>query len=240
MKIFVEHLNRMAKHLDPLASVGDGLVILFAVLGNGYNLDNCGYIQQIARDDELPDLPEPTGLRWIYPYSKEKEYQPFNLLKGCRNPGFKELLLHFIACIELTDDNITDIKEWKDNIDSLYKVLNAPLFNGPQLDKNDMDTFLNLIKDEQCTYQTTRDDTQLPKKDSVYKTWFFDVQWSDCPVSIQDEVRILWDRHNLGNDLFCIKQKLSDHFFEYYPLTYMWLKHKGVSEGETFVIHWWW
>lgn len=77
-------------------------------------------------------------------------------------------------------------------------------------------------------------------KDSVTKVWFFDVQWSDCPVEVEKEVKDIWCNMSFGNDYFIYKVDLDEELFDMYPAIYFWLEHKGVQKGEEVIIHWWW
>lgn len=240
MKYIVERLLTNAQRMDPEMGPGDALSILFTVLGNGIGLDTQGYIIKNYRCDENYEFPEPHPIKFIYPFSQQKEYMPFRQLRGCRDKGFKDAVRYFIECLKISDDSNKDIAEWKANIHELEKLLKAPLVKRSIKDKNDMDAFLEFIKDDKPTFKAPRDGTVLPSKNSVYKVWFFDVQWSDCPNLVQDEVRDIWKLNELGNDRYCYKCLLDDELFDRYPRTYMWLKHKGVQEYENVVIHWWW
>lgn len=240
MKTLVERLYNGIKRMNPSANVGDGLSILFTVLGNGYELNTAGYINNNYKCDEIYDFPEPHPLTFIYPYDKKREFQPFYKLRGCRDIGFNETLIYFIKCLEISDSNNADIALWQKNIGKLKAVLKVKPIQPDIIDKNDMEKFLAIIKDDKCTYQAPKDGTVLDPKNSVYKVWFFDVQWSDCPYYVQSEVKDIWKFEELGNDNYFSKHTLDDQLFERYPRIYMWLKHKGVQENEKVAIHWWW
>lgn len=77
-------------------------------------------------------------------------------------------------------------------------------------------------------------------KNSVYKKWFFDVQWSDCPDEVQTEVIQSWEDYELGNDAYFWTATLDEELFDEYPLIYFWLEHKGVQKDEEVIVHWWW
>lgn len=77
-------------------------------------------------------------------------------------------------------------------------------------------------------------------KNSVFKKWFFDVQWSDCPDEVQEEVIESWRDYELGNDRYFWTATLDEELFETYPRIYFWLEHKGVPKGEEVIVHWWW
>lgn len=76
--------------------------------------------------------------------------------------------------------------------------------------------------------------------DSVTKVWYFDVQWSDCPVEVEEQVIKAWQDYDLGNDRYIFKCKLDEELFNDYPAIYFWLEHKGVQKGEKVIVHWWW
>lgn len=80
----------------------------------------------------------------------------------------------------------------------------------------------------------------------VRKVTLIDVQWSTCPIEIENIVRELWSSYALGNDFSCLKfsdfNQLSDicgdedsflTFKEY-------LESQGVKDNEECIIHWWW
>lgn len=115
------------------------------------------------------------------------------------------------------------------------------------------------------SYSHKGDDWRDRKPDGakgVRKEWFLDVQWSTCPVEVQDQVRDLWRLHELANDHYIIKasisdlEELADQGFEAerwnketikydkIPLKtdaiIQYLKEQGVGEVETVIIHWWW
>lgn len=72
-----------------------------------------------------------------------------------------------------------------------------------------------------------------------------DVQWSNCPVEVEDEVRNLWQDRELGNDCCFAAVVLSDEidgevFADKYPIIAAFLKDKGAEDDENIWIHWWW
>lgn len=97
---------------------------------------------------------------------------------------------------------------------------------------------------------------------------FLDVQWSNCPVEIEDVVKQMWTRRELGNDNYILKtdfDQLDEAIAETdedptchttrcydrnsmtrverqinYRLLKDFLVSKGVNPGETVYIHWWW
>ena len=68
---------------------------------------------------------------------------------------------------------------------------------------------------------------------------FFDVQWSNCPVEIEDEVIKMWRDWELGNDHYIVKWEWDD-ISDDYPLVTEFLKSKGLTEKDIVIIHWWW
>lgn len=77
-------------------------------------------------------------------------------------------------------------------------------------------------------------------ENSVRKMTILDVQWSDCPVEVEEEVKSLWKFLELRNDYCVVKVNVDEELLESYPLTYKWLVYKGVEDGEEVWIHWWW
>lgn len=77
------------------------------------------------------------------------------------------------------------------------------------------------------------------------KVWFLDAQWSDCPVEVEDEVKALWVRYNLGNDRYMFKttrKELIEEISQSIKVDYIvqYLAEQGVSDECEVVIHWWW
>lgn len=72
-----------------------------------------------------------------------------------------------------------------------------------------------------------------------------DVQWSDCPVEIEEIVRKMWQSNELGNDHYVIKFK-SFEDLEYgieadeYKLLTEYFESQGIKDGDECFIHWWW
>ena len=99
--------------------------------------------------------------------------------------------------------------------------------------------------------------TEQDKK-GLRKVSFLDVQWSTCPVEVQDQVRDLWVDYELGNDHSIIKASINDlkemagDFYEEegikedYKTTktdaiVQYLKEQGITnDEEEIIIHWWW
>ncbi len=216
---------------------------LFTVLGTGVKLDNKGYLRGNYRSDEDFELGGVEPLTFLYPWSETKRYQPFRGLAGCRDKGFKECVKFFLACLEITNDDVSHATEWKTNAKEVEKVLlNTPTLEDEFSDKEDMSEFLKEIGRSKVTDQNPADPAYHSEEasNSVYKKWFFDVQWSDCPDSVEKEVKDSWSDYELGNDNYFWKATLDDELFDRYPRIYFWLKHKGVPEGEEVLIHWWW
>lgn len=99
--------------------------------------------------------------------------------------------------------------------------------------------WLATLSGKDCSYGN-KWDKPSDGHDSLRKEWFFDVQWSDCPVEVETEVRQAWRDYELGNDRYIIKREMDEELFEEYPAIYFWLEHKGVQQGEMVIIHWWW
>lgn len=80
------------------------------------------------------------------------------------------------------------------------------------------------------------------------------VQWTNCPVEVEDQVRNIWRREELGNDNSYYRTSLSDidQCIEYdsedepiHPVNWQLLKDFLISKGvtdpkEEILIHWWW
>lgn len=76
-----------------------------------------------------------------------------------------------------------------------------------------------------------------PIPDCIQQITVLDVQWSSCPVEVEDEVRDLWqDDERLGNDVSIYKWD-EENDAEKYPVIAEYLKSRGVSKCW---IHWWW
>lgn len=239
MKQFVEHrlkyYERIFKHPS------DVVEHMFATLGNGMELDHKGFIRGTYVDDNEPyEFPEPVAFKFVYPWSDTEEHQPFRDLAGCRNVGFREAAQYFIECIKVTPDDVEYVGKWKENLHMVEDVL----LNTPTIEErytiDDMDKFLDDIKDDNITLNAPVDGTVLPEKESVYKVWYFDVQWSDCPKTVEKEVVSLWQDMEFGNDHYMYKTDVDEELFEQYPCIYFWLKHKGVQDTEKVIVHWWW
>ncbi len=71
---------------------------------------------------------------------------------------------------------------------------------------------------------------------SIQQVTVFEVQWSDCPVEVEAEVKQMWENYDAGNDHWYLAWE-SEEMSEDYPLIDEYLKSKGVTEC---LIHWWW
>lgn len=73
-------------------------------------------------------------------------------------------------------------------------------------------------------------------RDCISQVTLFDVQWTNCPVEVEDQVRTLWTDAELGNDTSYYSWN-SESDGESYPVIDEYLKSRGV---EKCLIHWWW
>lgn len=239
MKNYIDHSMEYYSNICPHHV--DVLQHMFAVLGNGVELDNKGYLRGDYGSEDLFNFGKPVPLTSIYPWSDDTQFQPFRKLAGCRTTGFKEAAEYFINCIEVTPDGVDGINKWKENLKIVKEVLlNTPTIEDPYESRDCMDKFLKEIEGDKTSSQAPVDGTVIDASNSVYKKWFFDVQWSDCPSSVEEEVRSSWRDHELGNDNYFWAATLGTVLFQQYPKIYFWLKHKGVTEDEQVIIHWWW
>ncbi len=79
--------------------------------------------------------------------------------------------------------------------------------------------------------------------DCIQAINFFDVQWSNCPVEVEEAVKKLWQDNELGNDNYFyswdgdgINGDENDDA-ELYPIINNYLKSRGITKCH---IHWWW
>jgi hypothetical protein len=98
-------------------------------------------------------------------------------------------------------------------------------------------------------------------KKGLRKVSFLDVQWSTCPVEVENQVRELWSDYTLGNDHSIIETSISElkemagdfsdeeeleEIKEDYKITktdaiVQYLKEQGITnDEEEIIIHWWW
>ncbi len=71
---------------------------------------------------------------------------------------------------------------------------------------------------------------------AIKQVTLFDVQWSDCPVEVEEEVKKMWGDFGLGNDRFYFDWGDAE-VASRYPIINEYLKSKGVTKC---LIHWWW
>ena len=101
--------------------------------------------------------------------------------------------------------------------------------------------------------------TEQDKK-GLRKINFLDVQWSTCPVEVENQVKELWGDYELGNDHYIIKTSINElkeiaGDIEYEevdiyeePIKFtetsaivQYLQEQGITdEEEEIIIHWWW
>jgi len=240
MKYLIEKLK------ESLGSEQAAIEHIFCTLGNGIDLNHKGYISGNYQSEEAYIFGEPKPFSYVYPWSDTKQFQPFRDLAGCRDVGFKECAEYFIKCLEITPDQIMSghhdmgAKKWKENIEEIRSVLlETPTIKDSFTDPDDIEGFLVSLKGKDTSYGNKWNNPS-DGDESVKKVWFFDVQWSDCPEEVEQEVRQAWRDYELGNDRYIIKRELDLELFDDYPRIYLWLKYKGVKEGEKVIIHWWW
>lgn len=64
----------------------------------------------------------------------------------------------------------------------------------------------------------------------------FEVQWTNCPVEVAEEVKKLWRDNEFGNDHYYASWN-SEEMSEDYPIITEFLKSQGVTKC---LIHYWW
>lgn len=74
-------------------------------------------------------------------------------------------------------------------------------------------------------------------EDCIQQKTIFEVQWTNCPVEVQDEVRELWTQNGFGNDHYYAKWVDDGEHEDAYPIISEYLKSRGIKEC---LIHWWW
>ncbi len=73
-----------------------------------------------------------------------------------------------------------------------------------------------------------------------------DIQWSTCPVEIEDIVREMWQSRELGNDHYHLKFQGWEHLRdistsdEHFKIFKEYLESQGVKEDDECFIYWWW
>ena len=230
--------NKVKYNKTSYKSERDVMQFLCCVLGNGINLDLKGKIESYL-DAEFIITEDVQPLIYIYPLSSTPNNKYHLRLAGCSNKGWKEAVQYLIDCILITPDTVKNIKEWKDNIHYLEELRDYPTIVDKYATKESAEE--TFVAELEASPQTTAERcNHKHSSESVYKVHFFDVQWSDCPVFVYEEVKQIWSDYDLGNDDYMYKTSLNDELFESYPRVYMWLKHKGVLEGEQVIVHWWW
>lgn len=242
MKFYIENQLENYSSIYPqgAASVVEHM---FAVLGNGVDLNNKGFLNGNYGSKQCYEFGDPVALAHIYPWSDTERFQPFRDLAGCRDVGFKDTAKYFIDCVEKTPrDSIEYINEWLDNIGIVKEVLlDTPAIEDEfTFDAEGMAKFLDKVGRESTTGQNPVDPSYHTYRNSVEKRWFFDVQWTDCPKCVEGEVCHLWRDYELGNDNYLWKATVGSELFDSYPQICLWLRHKGAPEGEEVIIHWWW
>ena len=76
------------------------------------------------------------------------------------------------------------------------------------------------------------------KTDPVKQVTILDVQWSNIPLDVKEDVVKFWQDMELGNDYFYYKIEASDEeLAEKYPLLIAYLKKRDV---EKCLLHYWW
>lgn len=91
------------------------------------------------------------------------------------------------------------------------------------------------------------------------KVRYLDVQWSTCPVEVEDQVRDLWRLFEYGNDHYICKtsindlaelqgpvDKFVDGKWQQVPMKtdaiiqYVREADPDIKDEDLFLIHWWW
>lgn len=80
------------------------------------------------------------------------------------------------------------------------------------------------------------------------QVYLLDVQWSDCPIEVEREVRELWKDFSLGNDHSIVKWSKSDllEWEDSYPVIIQYIREQiekrnlQIGDDELILIHWWW
>lgn len=79
-------------------------------------------------------------------------------------------------------------------------------------------------------------------KNAFRKVWFFDVQWSDCPVEVKEQVKERWRELELGNDCYIFKTTRADLYYDkhYLILQFLLEKEPNLGNDEQIIVHYWW
>jgi len=209
---------------------------LFAVLGNGIELSNKGYLGSRYKTTESYDFGKPEAIEHIYPWTTTEEFQPFRKYAGCRNVGFKESAQYFIDCILCTPDNVNGIKKWKENIHIVKDALLSTPIIRDKYNINDISKFIENtnLTDYNCIINKNK------PENSISKVWLLESMYTDCPKVVGKEINSLWSERCLGNDNYIAFVLLNQELFDKYPLIYFWLQYKGVPKNDKVLIHHWW
>lgn len=245
LKECMDGINKMSYIQDQITygqlhkTERDVLEYLFCVLGNGIDLNLKGHIESYSDAEFIitePVLP----LKRIYPITKSSTYNYHAKLAGCSNKGFKEAVQYLIDCIMITSNDVPHIQDWKNNIRVLEELRDHLPIVDKYSDKNTgEEEFLKELMRSNVTTASRCNLKGVPNS-SVRKVHLFDVQWSDTPEFVLEEVKQMWCDYNLSNDNYIYKTNLDNNLFKTYPRIYFWLKHKKVKEDEEVIIHWWW
>lgn len=87
---------------------------------------------------------------------------------------------------------------------------------------------------------TATNHTGMPRNPALKQVTILDVQWSDCPEEVRDDVRELWIDRELNNDNCIVKYARNfdvEEYSEAYPTLYRYLEENNIKECW---IHWWW
>lgn len=77
----------------------------------------------------------------------------------------------------------------------------------------------------------------------VRKVWLLDAQWSTCPIEVYEQVQLLWQCSDLGNDNYIYKTTINDLVDDECSITdaiVQYLREMGVDEEDEVLIHYWW
>lgn len=235
MQKFIDFNLTYRQNLYPNAA--EVIANMFTTIGNGIKLNHKLQIPDNYGGTDPYIFSDPVPIKNLYPWTDNISCQPFRKYVGCKTPGFKEAVDYFIKCLEITPTTQRS-KPWKDNVSLIKEVLSA-VVTLPEYDKDDTSSLLNTLSGK-ATNNPDIISVFSKAGTSVNKIWFFDVQWSDCPIEVESEVKHIWSNCEYGNDDYVYKTELNDDLFDDYPKVYLWLKFKGVQENEKVLINWWW
>lgn len=215
-------------------SLACALERLFCTLGGGYDLDHLGEIRPCYHSSADVEYPDPEPLTYIYPYNQHGR-ETWRAFAGCATRGFKEAVEYFLACLEVTPDEVKNVAEWKAAIPEVREVLlNTPTIQRPVKDANDQEGFQKLLDSDAGKPEWS------DKTPSFSEIKLLSTTWTSCPKCVIAEVQSMWQDREFGNDYYYAKCDLDGELFDSYPLVYMWAKHNGLQENETFLVHYWW